>query len=149
MFSILLPRLLDIWKDDTEKGRSQWARGLRRGSAASCLRGVRVRILPNVWMSVSCDNCVVSGRGLCDGLITRPEESYRVWCVWVWSWNLCNEEALDHWGLLHLAEKIKNCFLRLFVRMNLRTVWGYSWRETFFFCNWKRKEFGLPQCLIK
>jgi hypothetical protein len=24
---------------------------------------------------------VLSGRGLCDGLITRPEESYRVWCV--------------------------------------------------------------------
>ena len=21
------------------------------------------------------------GRGLCDGLITRPEESYRLWCV--------------------------------------------------------------------
>jgi hypothetical protein len=27
--------------------------------------------------------CVLSGRGLCDGLITRPEESYRLWCVLV------------------------------------------------------------------
>ena len=25
--------------------------------------------------------CVLSGRGLCDELITRPEESYRLWCV--------------------------------------------------------------------
>jgi len=25
--------------------------------------------------------CVLSGRGLCDGLITRPEESYRLWRV--------------------------------------------------------------------
>jgi hypothetical protein len=25
--------------------------------------------------------CVVSGRGLCDGLITRPEKSYRMQCV--------------------------------------------------------------------
>jgi len=24
---------------------------------------------------------VLSGRGLCDELITRPEESYRLWCV--------------------------------------------------------------------
>ena len=32
-------------------------------------------------MSVSFESCVLSGRGLCDGLITRPEESYRVWCV--------------------------------------------------------------------
>jgi len=28
-----------------------------------------------------CDCCVLSGRGLCDGLITPPEESYRLWCV--------------------------------------------------------------------
>jgi len=26
---------------------------------------------------------VSSGRGLCDELITRPEESYRLWCVTV------------------------------------------------------------------
>jgi len=25
--------------------------------------------------------CVLSGRGLCDELITRPQESYRLWCV--------------------------------------------------------------------
>jgi len=24
---------------------------------------------------------VLSGRGLCDELITRPEESHRLWCV--------------------------------------------------------------------
>jgi len=33
-------------------------------------------------MSVCCECCVLSGRGLCVGLITRPEESYRV-CVCV------------------------------------------------------------------
>jgi len=32
-------------------------------------------------MSVCCECCVLSGRGLCDGLITSPEESYRIWCV--------------------------------------------------------------------
>jgi hypothetical protein len=26
---------------------------------------------------------VLSGRGLCDGLITSQEESYRLWCVLV------------------------------------------------------------------
>jgi hypothetical protein len=40
-------------------------------------------------MCVSCECCVLSGRGLCDGLIPRPGESYRVWRVWkVWSWSL-------------------------------------------------------------
>jgi hypothetical protein len=42
------------------------------------LLGLRVRIPPGAWMSVSCECCVLSGRGLCDRLITRPEESYRV-----------------------------------------------------------------------
>jgi len=32
-------------------------------------------------MDVSCECCVLSGRGLCDELITRPEESYWLWCV--------------------------------------------------------------------
>ena len=32
-------------------------------------------------MDVCCECCVLSGRGLCDAVITRPEESYRVWCV--------------------------------------------------------------------
>jgi hypothetical protein len=68
--------------------RSQWPCGLRRGSSAARLLGSWVRIPPRTWMSVSCECCVLSGRGLCDGLVTRTEESYRVWCVWVWSWSL-------------------------------------------------------------
>jgi hypothetical protein len=32
-------------------------------------------------MFVSCRVFVLSGRDLCVGLITRPEESYRLWCV--------------------------------------------------------------------
>ena len=42
--------------------------------------------------------CALSGRDVCDGLITRPEDSYRLWCVSVRSGNLDNEEALAHWG---------------------------------------------------
>jgi hypothetical protein len=33
------------------------------------------------WMTLPCECCVLLSRGLCVGLITRPEESYRVWCV--------------------------------------------------------------------
>jgi len=61
--------------------RKHWPRGLRRGSAAARLVGLRVRTPPGKWMSVSCECCVLSGRGLCDRLITRPEESYRLWLV--------------------------------------------------------------------
>jgi hypothetical protein len=42
---------------------------------------------------------VLSGRGLCDELITLPEESYRLWHVVCDVENLLNEEALAHWGL--------------------------------------------------
>jgi len=34
-------------------------------------------------MDVCCECCVLSGRGLCVGIIIRPEESCRLWCVWV------------------------------------------------------------------
>jgi hypothetical protein len=64
-------------------GRSQWSKAW-------------VRIPPGAWMSVSCKCCVLSDRGLFVGLITRPEGSYRVLCVWVWSWSLHNEETLAH-----------------------------------------------------
>ena len=33
------------------------------------------------WIFVCCECLVLSGRGLCDELITRPEESYRLRCV--------------------------------------------------------------------
>jgi hypothetical protein len=44
--------------------------------------------------------CLLSDRDVCVRLIARPEESYRVWCVWVWRWSLDNGEALAllrHW----------------------------------------------------
>ena len=44
-------------------------------------------------MFVCCECCVLSGRGLCDELITRPEESYRLWCVVV-----CDLENLMNVG---------------------------------------------------
>ena len=40
-----------------------------------------VRIPPSAWMFVCWECCVLSGRALCDALITRPEESYPMWCV--------------------------------------------------------------------
>jgi hypothetical protein len=76
------------------RGRSQWPRGLRLGSAAVRLLELRVRISSRAWMFVCCDCCVVSGRGFCVGLITRPEESYRMCecvCVYV---SECDREAL-------------------------------------------------------
>jgi len=48
---------------------------------------------PGAWLSVSCDCCVLWSRGVCDRLITRPEESCRAWCVWVWPRKLSNEAA--------------------------------------------------------
>ena len=68
--------------------RSQQPRGLRRRSAAARLLRSWVRIPPRAWMFVCRKCCVLSGRGLCDELITRPEESYRMWCVVV-----CDQET--------------------------------------------------------
>ena len=59
----------------------------RRFSASRLLR-LWVRIPPGPWMFVCCECCVLSGRVLCDELITRTEESYRLWRVVV-----CDQET--------------------------------------------------------
>jgi hypothetical protein len=55
-------------------------------------------------MFVCCECCVLSGRGLWDELITRPEESYRLWCVVVcdletsrmrWPWPALGRSTTD------------------------------------------------------
>ena len=65
----------------TIDSRSQWPRGLLHRSAAARLLRSWVRIPPVAWMFVCCECCMLSGSGLCDELITRPEESHRQWCV--------------------------------------------------------------------
>jgi hypothetical protein len=54
---------------------------------AACLLRLWVRIPSGAWMFLCCECCVLSGRGLCDGVITRPEESYQLWHV------VCDQEA--------------------------------------------------------
>ena len=54
-------------------------------SASARLLEMRVRMPPGAWLPVPCECCVLSGRGLCDGLTTRPEE-----CVYVTE---CDYEA--------------------------------------------------------
>jgi hypothetical protein len=57
-------------------------------SSAARLLILRVGIQPGAWMFVCCECCVLSGRGICDGLITRSEEPYRLWRVVV-----CDQET--------------------------------------------------------
>jgi len=51
---------------------------------------------PAGGMDVSCECYVLLGRVLFDGPTPSPVDSYGVWCVWVRSWSLDNEEALVH-----------------------------------------------------
>jgi hypothetical protein len=60
--------------------RAQWPRGIRRGSAAFRLLGLR-DLIPPGHGCLSLVSVVLSRRGLCVGPITRPQESYQVWRV--------------------------------------------------------------------
>jgi len=87
------PSFFDLFEFNFRYCRSQWPRGLRRRSTAARLLGLWFRIPPGAWMFVCCECFVLSGRVLCDELITRPEESYRLWCVVMCDLeNLMNEE---------------------------------------------------------
>jgi hypothetical protein len=69
-----------LYKDSSMKHERQkdlkstkWIKGKNGTGKKKSHRGA--------WLSVSCQCCVLSGRGLCDGLIPRPEGFYRVCCV--------------------------------------------------------------------
>ena len=55
------------------------ARLRRRSTAARLLRSW-FQISPGTWIFVCCECCMLSGRSFLDELISRPEESYRMWC---------------------------------------------------------------------
>jgi len=82
---------------DIINGPYWWPRGLRRGSAATRLLEIVGSNLDGARLSFSCECCVLC-TGLCVRLITRPEGSYWVRCVWVWSWSLDSKEADDPWN---------------------------------------------------
>jgi hypothetical protein len=63
-------------------------------------------------MFVCCECCMLSGRGLCDELITRPEKTYRLWCVVA-----CNLETSimrRPWPALGRSTTKKAIFILLF-----------------------------------
>jgi hypothetical protein len=105
-FLRIVHRYLPIWRAYNNKetricfclfvcflsSRSQWPRGLRRRSTAARLLRSCVRIPLGAWTSVCCECFVLSGRGLCDEVTTRPEASCRLLCVAVCYRNLVNEE---------------------------------------------------------
>jgi hypothetical protein len=79
-------------------------------------------------MFVCCECFVLSGRGLCDELITRPEESYRPWCVVVCDLeNLKNEGAMTRVGsqpqkkkMSPLTSVFRNCHANQYVGKSYR-----------------------------
>jgi hypothetical protein len=62
---------------------------------------------------------VLSGMGIRDGLITHPEESYRLWCVVGCDLETKNEKAMARVGPQHHREKKINTQLHrcLFIQL--------------------------------
>ena len=68
---------------------------------------------PGAWMSVCCECCVLSVRGIWNGLITRPEESYRLWRVIVCDQeNLKLEEAKARYRAVKIQPQSMGCNTR-------------------------------------
>ena len=58
------------------KMHSGWPRGLKCGSAAARNAGIASSNPAGACLSVCFECCVLSGTGLCDRPITRPEDSH-------------------------------------------------------------------------
>jgi hypothetical protein len=64
---------------------------------------------PGAWKFVCRECCVLSGRGLCDELITGLEESYRLWCVVVC--DLGTSRMRSPWPALGRSATKKNIYI--------------------------------------
>jgi hypothetical protein len=106
-------------------------------------------------MFVSCTVFVLWGTGLCDGPIPRPEESYRLWCVFecdqVWSKTLytCCEQVgrrgkdyetkrKKHFSGPSAMNVIHHCSSSLIDKPSLR-VWETKGLNRKLFCYLTRK----------
>ena len=101
-------------------------------AAARLLRSW-VRIPPGVWIFVYCECRVLSGRGLCDELIIRPEESYRLWCVVVCDLETSRIDApcIYIYDISSLRVKAcLNCFMRGFAQVKVKICNGTACDET-------------------
>ena len=90
------------------KSRSQCPRGLRHGSAAARLLGLRVRIPPGAWISGCCELCVLSGRCLCVGwsIVQRSPTARARACVCVYESSIMRRPWPSGGGPLRHGKKI-------------------------------------------
>jgi hypothetical protein len=94
---------------NTYWSRSLWQGGLRCTTEVALLLRLWVRIPRWARMSVCCECCVLSGRGVYDELITRPEEPYRMWCVNLW--HLGTSRITRPWPALSHSAKGKQKYI--------------------------------------
>jgi hypothetical protein len=90
-------------------------------------------------MSVSCECCVMSGRDLCDELVPRPEESYRLWCVP----NVCDHETSTKRGgpgPYRAVEPYKKNARKMY---SIKTVKAQQAKATCHFKNTKQKSANI------
>jgi hypothetical protein len=83
-----------------------------------------VRIPPGAWIFVCCECRVFSGRGLCDELITRPEEFHRLCCVVVCNLEISRIGAPYIYDISNLRvkrlEKREHEILKMFLIVNVK-----------------------------
>jgi len=102
---------------------------------------------PDGGMDVCLDYCVLTGRGLCVGLITLPEESYWLWCL-----TGCDREALMRrrpWSARGCCGIKKNfvCITTVNCKFTLiRDLYGFIWRLTE--CLESHKKYSVATLLV-
>ena len=72
---------------------------------------------------------MLSGRGLCDELITRPEESYRLWCVVVCDLETLRIGAPNIYDISSLRVKLRCGYGEPICGLNLSVDKTYPYRE--------------------
>jgi hypothetical protein len=121
-----------------------WYPGLTTPQAARLLRSW-VRVPPRAWLFVCCECRVLSGRGLCDELITRPGKSYRLWCVVVCDLETSIMGALYIYIYIYMI--LVACSIYIYdissLRVNDLTLIFLTWRKWWAPNNTSKEQMGF------
>jgi hypothetical protein len=77
-----------------------------------------------LWIFFSCTVFLLSGRGLCDGPIPRPEESYRLWCV-----SECDQVKINSTGAPQSESFLCSPVTKMTIFFVLYQVMEHRWNE--------------------
>ena len=103
---------------------------------------------PGAWIFVCCECRVLSGRGICDELITDPEESYRLCCIIMCDLETSRIGAPYIYDIRSLRVNIKMTPIQISSRSDFIIMLSHYFYENPYWLKWKSHLHRFSTCFL-